>query len=222
MQDYQSEIKIIKDKTEGYLTAGKRIFITSSFQTHSIPMLHIFSVIAPDIPVYFLNTGFHFPETYFFKKQIADLLKINVISLESQTPKINQRTVNGKFYYAVNPDYCCHLNKILPLEPILTTHDIWITGVRGDQNANRKNMGMEAPGAFDTLRFHPMINWNAKMIHQYRQDFNLPEHPLEKEGYLSVGCEPCTEKFLDGSRDGRWGGMKKNECGLHTELINKK
>ncbi len=221
MRDYKFEIEIVKEKMEGYLTAGKKIFITSSFQTHSIPMLHIFSVLAPKIPVYFLNTGFHFPETYSFKKQIEDLLHIKVVSLESQISKINQRTSTGKFYYAFNPDYCCHLNKILPLEPILAAHDIWITGVRGDQNANRKSMGMEASGAFDTLRFHPMINWTAKMIHQYRKDFNLPEHPLEKEGYLSVGCEPCTEKYLDGSRDGRWGGMKKNECGLHIELIKK-
>jgi len=221
MKEILAKIKIIEGYIENYLAKGKKVFITSSFQSHSIPMLHIFSKIDNSIPVYFMNTGFHFPETIIYRDQIAAQLNISVFNLESSTPKINQRTSTGKFYYAVKPDYCCQLNKILPLEPILMANDIWVTGVRGDQNNNRKNMGIEAPGAFDTVRFHPMIDWNAKMIWEYRNHFKLPEHPLEKEGYLSIGCEPCTEKFLAGSREGRWGGMKKNECGLHTDLIKK-
>jgi len=204
-----------------YKKAGKRIFVSSSFQTHSIPLIHMISKIDPTIPVYFLDTGFHFPETLTYKEQIADLLGINVISLRSATSKINQRDNGGRFWFLSKPNYCCHINKILPLEPILMSNDIWITGVRRDQNANRNSMDYEAGGPFDTTRFHPMLDWNSKMIWQYRKDHNLPEHPLEKEGYLSVGCAPCTQKFIGDGRNGRWAGQKKNECGLHTDLIKK-
>lgn len=221
MSDFMNEVRLIKSKVDEYSSLGKKMFLTSSFQTHSIPMLHLFSKIDRDIPVYFMNTGFHFPETIIYKNQIAELLGINVISLVSSMPKVNQRNSNGKFFYATKPSYCCQINKILPLEPILIENDIWVTGVRGDQNANRKAMGMEAPGAFNTMRFHPMINWTSKMIFEYRKEYELPAHPLEAEGYLSIGCEPCTEKFIGGGRDGRWGGMKKTECGLHTDLIKK-
>ncbi len=203
-----------------YKKKGKKIFVSSSFQTHSIPLLHIVAQVDNTIPVYFLNTGFHFPETLLYRDQIAELLNINVYSLESQIPKINQKDSKGRFFFCSNTDYCCNINKIQPLEPILMTSDIWITGVRKDQNKNRSAMKAEAKGPFDTTRFHPMLNWTSKMIFEYRQKYQLPEHPLEASGYLSVGCEPCTQKHIDG-RSGRWAGQNKNECGLHTELIEK-
>lgn len=220
-ENIKVQLSLIENFIEGYKKEMKKVFISSSFQTHSIPLLHIISKIDNTIPVYFMDTGFHFAETLSFKDLIADLLKINVISLESFTSKINQRDHKGRFFYCSDSDYCCHINKILPLEPVLKENDIWITGVRRDQNANRKAMSFEAKGAFNTTRFHPMLDWNAKMIWEYRVKFKLPEHPLEKEGYLSIGCEPCTQKYIDDGRAGRWTGQNKTECGLHTELIEK-
>jgi len=216
------QLNFIERKIETYKREKKAIFISSSFQTHSIPLLHIIAQIDNTIPVYFIDTGFHFPETYFFKDTIAELLRINVFSVTSPITKYNQRDNQGRFYFCSNSDYCCHINKILPLDPVLNEFDIWITGVRRDQNANRKNMDYEAKGPLNTTRFHPMLDWNAKMIWEYRKQYKLPEHPLEKEGYFSVGCEPCTKKIGDDGRGGRWKGQKKTECGLHTELIEKK
>ncbi|MEZ4985374.1 MAG: phosphoadenosine phosphosulfate reductase family protein [Saprospiraceae bacterium] len=100
---------------------------------------------------------------------------------------------------------------------------MWITGVRRDQNNNRKQFDMEKQGSFQTLRFHPMLDWTNPMIHYYRKVYDLPPHPLEAKGYLSIGCAPCTQAFdLTGQdeRAGRWAGMKKTECGLHTDLAN--
>jgi len=219
--EIKTQISFFNKKMLEYSAQKKRIFVSSSFQTHSIPLLHILSKIDQSVPVFFLNTGFHFSETLTFRDMIAKLLNLNLHSIESSVPKSLQKNGMGKFLFCSNPDYCCHLNKIAPLEPILMSNDIWISGVRRDQNQNRKQMSMEAKGPYNTTRFHPMLEWNSKMIYEYRKFYSLPEHPLEKEGYLSVGCKPCTHKYTEGQRDGRWAGLNKNECGLHTDLINK-
>lgn len=202
-----------------YKREKKKIFISSSFQSHSIPLLHIISKIDSSIPVYFIDTGFHFPETYLYKEQITKLLKITVNSISSPISKIHQRDIQGRFLFCSNNEYCCHINKVLPLEPVLMNNDVWITGVRSDQNENRKKLNPEEEGPFDTIRFHPMLQWSAKMIWDYRNLHALPPHPLEDKGYISIGCTPCTQKATIDNRSGRWAGLNKTECGLHTELI---
>tara|TARA_R110002049_G_scaffold119218_4_gene273394 strand:- start:928 stop:1590 length:663 start_codon:yes stop_codon:yes gene_type:complete len=217
------ELSNIKNKIEGYKKEGKKLFLTSSFQTHSIPLLHIISKIDNSIPIYYLNTGFLFPETLAFKDELAELLNMPMIALESSVTKINQMDSEGKLLYSSDPDYCCFLNKTQPMEPILASHDVWINGVRADQSAVRKNMKEEQPSKFGCVRYHPILQWNAKMIYAYRKEFNLPAHPLEKDGYLSIGCAPCTRKYIDTAdeRTGRWYGLNKTECGLHTDLATK-
>lgn len=221
--EMETQLKFIEDKIRSYQEKGLKIFTTSSFQTHSIPLLHILSLIDNTIPVYFLNTGYHFPETINFKEEVASLLDLKVIDLWSPTPKHMQRGSDGKLYFASDPDYCCYLNKVLPLEPVLMKHDVWISGLRKDQNKNRGNFDYEAKGAHDVIRFHPMLDFTRQMIYQYTSKHDLPHHPLESRGYMSVGCEPCTQKIdlerLLDDRQGRWKGMNKTECGLHTELI---
>lgn len=211
---------LFAERLADYQRRGLKVFASSSFQTHSIPMLHLLSELAPDVPVVFLQTGFHFPETLTFRDQIAQQLGLRIINVESSVSKLAQRDAYGRFHYASDPSYCCHLNKVKPMEPLLAEYDVWITGVRRDQNNNRKNFALEAPGPSNTLRFHPMLDWNNRMIHQYRKQHQLPAHPLEAQGYLSIGCAPCTQKFSlnDSERAGRWAGMKKTECGLHTSL----
>ena len=215
------DIQLIKEQIEAFKQEGKRMFATSSFQTHSIPMLHIISEIDPTIPVYYMNTGFLFPETLEFKDQLSELLGLKMVGLRSHVPKLQQRDALGNFYFTSDPDYCCAINKTQPLEPLLAEHDIWINGIRADQSKTRAAMKVMQPAPFDTMRYHPMLDWNAKDIYEYREAHNLPEHPLETSGYLSIGCEPCTRKYLDtqGERAGRWFGMNKTECGLHTDLV---
>ncbi|MBR9830641.1 phosphoadenylyl-sulfate reductase [Acidiluteibacter ferrifornacis] len=217
------DITAIKNKITFYREAGKRMFLTSSFQTHSIPLLHIISQIDNSIPIYYLNTGFLFPETISFKDELQELLNMPMIGLTSGVTKINQMDSEGKLLYSSDPDYCCFLNKTQPMEPILASHDIWINGIRADQSAVRKNMKEEQPSKFGCTRYHPILNWDAKMIHAYRKEYNLPAHPLEKDGYLSIGCAPCTRKYIDTAdeRNGRWYGLNKTECGLHTDLATK-
>jgi phosphoadenosine phosphosulfate reductase len=217
-------IEGIRKRLGDFNTEGRRMFLTSSFQTQSVPLLHIISQIDPSIPVYFLNTGFLFPQTLKFKNDLANRFGLNVVGLESNISKIHQKDSDDHFYYSSDPDYCCHINKILPLEPVLLEFDVWINGIRADQNANRKNMKPEQMGAHNVLRYHPILDWTQADVEQYIQEHNLPTHPMDKEGYISIGCEPCTMKPSSDNytRDGRWAGMKKTECGLHTDLASEK
>lgn len=210
------------DYIQSYQERGLKLFASSSFQSHSIPMLKILSKIDSNIPVYFLHTGFHFAETLQYKKQITDWLGLTVIDLGSPITKAQQITASGELMFTSDPDNCCYMNKTLPMEPVLAGHDVWITGVRKDQNANRQHLGYEAKGKYGITRFHPMLDWTNDLISEYMEREQIPPHPLEAQGYYSIGCEPCTQKprgVLASDRGGRWGGMKKTECGLHTELI---
>ena len=217
------DFNAIRDQLTAYRQSGLKLFTTSSFQTHSLVLLHLISRIDKSIPVFFINTGYHFPETVAFKDKIAGMFELDVRNVFPLTPKNMQKDLGGKLLFASDPDYCCYLNKTQPLEPVLAAHDIWINGVRGDQSDVRKRFRVEEPAPFDTIRFHPMLDWSPKMIYAYRKEYNIPHHPMEDKGYFSIGCEPCTRK-LDmetGSREGRWFGLKKTECGLNTDLVGK-
>jgi phosphoadenosine phosphosulfate reductase len=216
-------VEEITDKIKLYKQLGLKLFTTSSFQTHSTVLLHIISKADNTIPVYFIHTGYHFPETLIYRDEIAKLFDLNVINVYSATSKINQRDANGRLLFASDPDLCCHLNKVVPLEPILAQYDVWINGVRADQGELRKSFKVEEKAKLGTIRFHPMLDWTAKMIYDYLRENNIPHHPLENKGYFSIGCEPCTRKWdlnMD-ERNGRWYGLKKTECGLNTELVVK-
>lgn len=211
----------IQNQLNKYKKSGKKIFVTSSFQSHSIPLLHILSQTDVEIDVLFIHTGFHFPETLSFRDEIAELLKLNVIDVRPIVSKNNQKNADGQFYFVTDPDYCCFMNKIQPLEPYLMKYDVWITGVRADQSAVRKNLMTEQITSMNTIRFHPMLDWTAKRIYDYQQFYKLPENPLDIKGYQSIGCVPCTRKFdLSDKRNARWYGLAKTECGLHTELTS--
>ncbi|MCK5277126.1 MAG: phosphoadenylyl-sulfate reductase [Cyclobacteriaceae bacterium] len=213
----------IKKKIEGYLSDEKKIFTSSSFQTHSIPLLHMISRIEPSIPVYFLNTGYHFPETIEFRDQIVELLDLNLVDLKPDTPKNMQLDPEGKLLFASDPDHCCYLNKTQPMEQVLMRFDVWVNGIRAEQNAFRSDLKVEQSAKYDVIRFHPLIGWTGKDIYEYRKKFKLPEHPLESKGYFSIGCEPCTRKIdLEmQEREARWYGQNKTECGLNTDLVEK-
>jgi len=219
--------EMIGSHLDAYRDAGRSTFVTSSFQTHSLVLLHIISRFAPDVPVYFLNTGYLFPETLAFRDRIAEAFSLQVHDLHSAVPKTQQRSGPGRFLYASDPDFCCFLNKTQPMEAMLEKYDVWITGVRADQNDNRRSLAVELPTPGRAIRFHPMLGWTARAIEAYIREYELPRHPLESEGYLSVGCEPCTRKIdlslVDQDpRLARWFGLQKTECGLHTDLVDKK
>lgn len=222
-----SRISRIRDELEAYRREGKRIFATSSFQSNSVVLLHLLARLAPDVPVYFLQTGFHFPETIRFRRALTQQLGLDVRDLRAPVSRHRMIGQSGRLIFAEDPDRCCHVNKVMPLEPVLARNDIWVSGVRGSQSSTRAAMGRTAKGRGGVMRFHPIIDWNARDVYQYVQAHSLPAHPLEAEGYLSVGCAPCTRRPMDepdlggpevpvdGERAGRWAGMQKTECGLH-------
>jgi phosphoadenosine phosphosulfate reductase len=201
-----------------------KMFTTSSFQTHSLVLLHLLAKLDPEVPVYIINTGYLFPETVAFAEEVCTAWGLSLRNLKSHTPKSQQRGEDGKLLFTSDPDYCCYLNKTSPLEGVLKEHDVWVNGIRADQSQTRAAMQTEQPAPFNTLRYHPMLNWSKQEIWRYIKQHNLPRHPLDASGYMSIGCEPCTRKpdpAMD-EREARWYGLNKTECGLHTDLVRTK
>ncbi len=214
----QNTLSIIRAQLAVFAKEHRRVFATSSFQTQSVPLLHIIGQNFPEVKVLFLDTGFLFPETYAFKHELESLFKLKVRSLKSNINLLQQRNpTTNLFQYSLNPDYCCYINKVQPLEDFLNEGDVWISGVRRDQTAVRKQMNVVETDSRGIIKLHPMLDWTGKDIYEYINQHQLPKHPLDAAGYVSIGCIPCTHKW-DGTeeRGGRWVGSKKTECGLHT------
>lgn len=210
------EIQSIRDKIFQYKSEGKRLFATSSFQTNSVVLLHIISKIDKTLPVYFINTGFHFPETITYKNIITQMLGLHVRDLLPHVPKAMQCNASGDLMFTYDPDYCCYLNKVQPVEALLKQYEVWINGVRADQNNIRSSFREEEATRYKAVKYHPILRWSGQEMDDYINFFDLPVHPLEKLGYKSIGCEPCTRPVNGPDvREGRWAGMKKTECGLH-------
>ena len=214
----EKTVELLTSKLGIFKAERRRIFATSSFQTQSVPLLHIIGKFFADIEILLLDTGFLFPETYIFKDELAKLFGLKIITLQSSTTLLQQLDKSRElFQYSLDPDYCCHLNKVKPLKDFLRPGDVWISGVRRDQTSLRNKMDVVE---YDdgVIKFHPILDWTRKDTHYYIEDNSLPRHPLEQEGYVSIGCMPCTYKWSGGEeRGGRWAGRKKMECGLHTK-----
>ena len=125
-----------------------------------------------------------------------------------------------------NPDFCCGQNKVAPLAPVLKNADAWVSGLRRDQSATRKNTPIllstaRDEGDGDYLNVHPLASLTAGEVAEYMQKFELPEHPLRAKRFLSIGCAPCTRAVAEGEdeRAGRWAGSMKTECGLHSRAL---
>jgi len=192
--------------------------MSSSFQTQSVPLLHIVSSNFNWIKIVFIDTGYLFAETYGFKKHLEDQFGLDIITVTSNRDYLNQKMTSGLMLYSEDIDRCCGINKVEPINSLINSGDVWISGVRKDQTKNRS---LKKPVEIDSkgiIRLHPMLEWNSKDIYHYIKENELPKHPLEKEGYLSIGCVPCTQKIsYSNMRDGRWVGQQKTECGLHLK-----
>lgn len=214
-------VDAVEAELRAYQAQGARLFATSSFQTNSVVLLDLLDRFAPEIPVYFLNTGYHFPETLAFRRALGARLRLQIVDLFSPVERGLQRDAEGRLLFTSDPDHCCHLNKVLPLEPILARNDVWVSGIRKSQSAVREGMGKVAQGRQGVRRYHPLYDWDARTVWAYIRARGLPTHPLDDQGYPSVGCRPCTRRLADDAglddRGGRWSGQKKTECGLHTD-----
>lgn len=194
------------------------IAMSSSFQSQSLVLLHMVKQVAPTMPILFLDTGYHFPETLAFRHQLADEWGLTVYDVRPAINAAQQATLYGPDLPQRDPDWCCELNKVRPLQATLTGLLAWVTGIRRDQTSERAQAAILEPQPSGLLKINPLLNWTKKQVWQYIHDHNLPTHPLLEKGYLSIGCAPCTRAIHAGEdeRAGRWAGTAKTECGLHT------
>lgn len=198
---------------------GPKIAATSSFQSQSLPLLHMIARTAPQLPVFFLDTGFHFPETLAFRDRLMRDLGLNVVVLAPEIGHDGFRRLHGDLYRS-NPDLCCFINKVEPLERAMEALDAWISGIRRDQTARRSDTPIVSRQPDGRIKVCPLATWTRREVWQYISEHDLPRHPLLSQGYLSIGCAPCTRPVgaNEDERSGRWAGQDKTECGLHTIL----
>ncbi len=195
---------------------GDGLMMSTSFQKGGMVLLHMVRELMPDLPIYFLDTGFHFQETLDFAEKIRREWGLNILS---RTGKLHGEDFKAKYgnLYETDPNLCCHLNKVEPNNELLTEYQGWITAIRRDQASTRAQAETLEVLEGGKLKVQPLAHWTRDRIHAYLEERRLPVHPLYERGYASIGCGPCTQPSGDSSneRAGRWGG-KKVECGLHT------
>ena len=190
-----------------------RTALTVSFGGGGVVLAHMLSRIDARVPVLFLDTGFHFPETLAFKARFAADYGLNVVDL---TPATDPGPL-----YQTDPDRCCWIRKVEPLQRALAGFDAWISGVRSEQSTERAAIDVlerhESDG-HPVLKVFPLAAWSREDVWRYIREEGLPHHPLLDQGYTSIGCWPCTRPTQLGEheRAGRWAGTGKTECGLHT------
>lgn len=197
------------------------VAISSSFQTHSLPLLHMAIHIRRDIRILFIETGMHFWETLFFRETLEMKWNLNVVDLRPDERWNNFLQLHWRELPHQDPNLCCYLRKVQPMQKALEGMRAWITGIRRDQTRERAAAQILEILPDGLLKVNPLLNWTEADVEAYRRQYDLPEHPLYAKGYLSIGCAPCTLPVRPGQpvRSGRWAGSGKTECGLHTDMF---
>lgn len=199
----------------------ERIAIASAFQAEGTCVMHMATRIRPDVPVLFLETGFHFAETMAFKAQLTELLGLNVVELVGEHDNRSQEAELGPRLYERDPALCCEINKVRPMFEALRGLDAWITAFRRDSSPTRASAPIVdryelEPGRW-MVKVNPVATWSRRDTWAYLREHDLPHNPLYDLGYTSIGCAPCTRLRFPGEpeRAGRWAGLSKWECGIH-------
>lgn len=197
---------------------GEDMAATSSFQTQSVPLLHMISLCIPGIPIYFLETGFHFPETLRFLDDLQKRFNLNIQLVEPRMGHQQFRYEHGELHRG-NPDLCCYINKVEPLREVQKNYKVWISGIRRDQTQYRSDTEIVSLQKNGNYKLCPMARWTERDVWRYINQHELPVHPLLPQGYMSIGCAPCTKPVgtEQDSRSGRWSEQSKTECGLHID-----
>ncbi|MCM2576898.1 phosphoadenylyl-sulfate reductase [Streptomyces meridianus] len=197
-------------------TFGSRFCVTSSMEDAVVA--HLASRVLPGVDVVFLDTGYHFPETIGTRDAVAEAMDVNVITLTPRRTVAEQDAEHGPKLHDRNPDLCCAMRKVQPLEEGLTGYDAWATGLRRDESPTRADtpvIGWDQKR--QKVKVSPIAHWTQQDVDAYITEHGVLINPLLSDGYASVGCAPCTRRVLEGEdvRAGRWAGNSKTECGLH-------
>lgn len=198
-------------------TFGSRICITSSM-TDAV-LIHLVSRLKPGIDVLFLDTGYHFPETIGTRDAVSAVYPVNVVNVTPSTTVAEQDAELGPKLYGRNPDLCCYLRKVVPLEQALGPYDAWISGVRKEETDSRSDTQVvQWDAKRQMVKVNPIVDWSQQQVDSYIADNGVLVNPLVYDGYPSIGCRTCTLRVESGAdpRSGRWAGTAKNECGIHT------
>ena len=197
-------------------TFGPYWCVTSSMEDAVVA--HLASRVSPGVDVVFLDTGYHFPETIGTRDAVSAVMDVNVITLTPRQTVAEQDAEYGPKLHDRDPDLCCALRKVRPLEEGLRGYRAWATGLRRDESPTRA--GTPVVG-WDPRRrkvkVSPIARWTQPEVDAYVAEHGVLTNPLLTDGYASIGCAPCTRRVLAGedARAGRWAGRAKTECGLH-------
>jgi phosphoadenosine phosphosulfate reductase len=197
-------------------TFGPRLCVTSSMEDAVVA--HLASRALPGIDVVFLDTGYHFEETIGTRDAVAAVMDVHVITVTPEQTVAEQDAQYGPRLHDRDPDRCCALRKIAPLERSLAGYDAWATGLRRDESPTRANtpvVGWDAKR--QKVKIAPIARWTQDDVEAYVAEHGVLTNPLLTDGYASVGCAPCTRRVLEGEdvRAGRWAAFGKTECGIH-------
>jgi len=207
---------------EAVLAANQstRVCITSSFQAEDMIVTQFLRERVSDVPVLFLDTGYHFPQTYEYRDRMTREWSLNLVNVLPTQTVAEQESAFGILYRS-EPTRCCQLRKVEPLMRALESFDVWFTGLRREQSPTRQNLKKvelhRLPTGKNLWKVSLLADWNWQKVGQYANTNGIPHLPQYDEGYLSIGCQPCTALPSDPNnpRSGRWGGTKL-ECGIHT------
>ncbi len=193
-----------------------RVAIVSSFGADSAALLHRAAQISKDVPVLFVETGWLFPETLRYAEDLSAWLGLKEVRWLRPDPAVIEAKDEKRLRWSYDPDGCCEIRKVQPLDAALADFDLWVSGRKSHQNRARATLTLFERDAA-RLKLNPMFDWNSAQVLDYAARHQLPPHPLVADGYPSIGCSPCTSRVQPGEdpRAGRWRGWDKAECGIH-------
>jgi|SRR6056297_711333 len=197
---------------------GTKMVLGTGFGPSGVFLIHRLSTLELPTPVFFLDTHLLFDETHALKDELEEQYDIQIEAVPPSLGLDEQAAEYGPELWKRNPDLCCHLRKVLPLQKYLSDKSAWISGIRRSQGDTREQAQMfEWDAKNEVVKINPLIHWTAEQVWDHINKQNLPYNPLHDEGYPSIGCIPCTSKVAGDKpeRAGRWKDMDKTECGIH-------
>jgi phosphoadenosine phosphosulfate reductase len=211
----------VRAALQSAITGRYDVCLTCSFQAEDVLLARLAIEFDARLPILFLDTGYHFRETYEYRDRLAGAWRLNLINLLPEKTVAEQEAEHGLLYQSA-PDQCCKLRKVEPLFKAIAGYNVWLTGLRREQAKSRTNIEEAAPfllpGGRQIMKLAPLASWTTREVWYACEQLAIPILPLYERGYSSIGCEPCTSLPLDPNdpRSGRWGG-RKVECGIHIE-----
>lgn len=204
---------------------GEKLALACSFGAEDVVLVDALQRVeqGDKVDIFYLDTGLHFSETYETRDRLANRYGITFKRVIPQLTLAEQEASYGSNLWNKNPNQCCHMRKVQPLEQTLSSYDAWITGIRREQSPTRRHAQIvEWDDRFGLTKFNPLAYWSDKDVWAYIRANNVPYNALHDAGYPSIGCAPCTLPVSEGAdaRSGRWAGFKKTECGLHQTITD--